>query len=158
MLMSSFCTLGILPLAGGVALSPHSQVSSAFDLCSSLTHWRIRIYQGAVQKNQKHTMLLVSVHSSETQGQAGNFFSLAAPSSLQSWRYRQQISKMVPKSPATASGGNVPSVPIEQALGKGSLLWLLAPGGCAPAQLHTIILLNILQVISVKTCFWQFIC
>lgn len=70
-------------------------------------------------------MLSVSVYSSETQGQAGNFFSLAAPSSLQPLRYRQPTSKIVPKSSAAASGGNVPSVPIEQALGKGLLLWLL---------------------------------
>lgn len=57
-------------------------------------------------------MLSVSVPSSGTQGQAGNFFSLAAPSSPQPLIIRQQTPKIVPKSPTAASGGNVPSVPI----------------------------------------------
>lgn len=62
--------------AGGVAWSPRSQVSCTCDLCSS----------------------------SGTQGQAGNLFSLAAPCSLQPLRYRQETPKIVPKSPAAASG------------------------------------------------------
>lgn len=115
-LISSFYTLGILALAGGVALSPHSQVSRTFDLCSS----------------------------SGTRGQAANSFSLAAPCSLQTLGYRQQTHlKLCQRAQQLGQEWHVPSVPIEEPLRKG-LLWLLAPGGCAPAHLHTAILLNIL--------------
>lgn len=87
-LISSFCTLGILTLAGGVALSPHIQVSSTFDLCSS----------------------------SGTQAQAGNSFSLAAPCSLHPLRYRQQTPKILcgQRAQELNQEWDVPSVPTEQ--------------------------------------------